>query len=270
MDKIKLMGVLNITPDSFSDGGKFLGFSNAVDHALRMEKEGADLIDIGGESTRPGSEPVSEEEELRRVIEVIRTLKGQLRIPISIDTMKPAVAQAALEAGASFLNDVTGFRNPAMIEIAATYKVDICCAHMLGEPKTMQNNPYYEGGIVNHLLRWADERITILLKSGVERQHIILDPGIGLGKTVADNLEILHNLRRLRNMGFPLLIGASRKSFLTKILNKPPLELGAATIAVHTTAILGGADYIRAHDVAEHSDAIKVLSSIMEANIITK
>jgi len=270
MVKVKLMGILNVTPNSFSDGGNFFEFSDAIDHAMKMEAEGADMIDVGGESTRPGAEPVPEELELERVIQVIRALKECLKVPLSIDTMKPAVAIAAIEGGASFINDVTGFRNPAMIEIAASHKVDVCCMHMLGEPRTMQNNPHYEEGIITHLLRWIDERTNKLLEGGIDEKHIIFDPGIGFGKTIADNLEILHNLPRLRSMGFPLLIGASRKSFLTRILNKPPLELGPATIAVHTAAILGGADYIRAHDVADHCDMVKVISSLMEANVMDR
>lgn len=268
MATVKLMGILNVTSDSFFDGGKYLGFSQAVDHGLRMEREGADLIDVGGESTRPGAEPVPEQEELERVIEVVRELKRSVQIPISIDTMKPAVAFAAIEAGASFLNDVTGFRNPAMIEVAATYGVDVCCMHMLGEPRTMQNQPFYEEGVVVHLMRWIEQQVKKMVAGGIDEKRIIIDPGIGFGKTVAHNLEILHNLPRLRSMGFPLLIGASRKSFLTRILNKPASELCAATLAMHTAAILGGAEYIRAHDVLEHSDAIKALGALMEANVI--
>lgn len=265
MARAKLMGILNVTPDSFFDGGQFLEVSDAVSQALRMEKEGADLIDVGGESTRPGAQPVSEQIELERVVQVIRALKEQLSIPISIDTMKPAVALAAVEAGASFINDVGGFRDPAMIEVAAACDVDICCMHMLGEPRTMQTNPYYEGGVINHLLRWADERIAVLTAGGIDEKRIVLDPGIGFGKTVADNLEILHNLHKLRSLGFPLLVGASRKSFLGRILDKSTRDLKAATVAVHSAAVLAGADYIRAHDVAEHSDAIRVLSAVMEA-----
>lgn len=262
MFNVKLMGILNVTPNSFSDGGKFLGLSAAVAHALQMEKDGAHLIDVGGESTRPGVEPVSENEELDRVVAVISALKEQLSVPMSIDTMKPKVAEAAIAAGATFINDVSGFRDPAMIEVAARHRVDICCMHMLGEPRTMQNNPYYENGVMDHLLRWAEERVRTLVAGGIAEEHIILDPGIGFGKTVADNLEILHNLPRLRSVGFPLLIGASRKSFLTRILHKPPLELGAATLAAHIAAMMGGAEYIRVHDVAEHSDVIKVLHCI--------
>ncbi|MEM1282285.1 MAG: dihydropteroate synthase [Chlamydiota bacterium] len=260
--KAKLMGVLNVTPDSFSDGGQFQTVEDAVSRGLKMVEEGVDILDVGGESTRPGSSAVSLQQELDRVTPVIKALKLRSSIQISIDTMKPDVAAAAIEAGATLINDVAGFRNEKMVETAVQYDVDICCVHMLGIPKSMQNQPEYKEGVIEHLLRWMEERVEYLTKAGVKDQRIILDPGIGFGKTVAHNLEILHNLNKLKSIGFPLLVGASRKSFITKILGKPPLELGAATIAAHTAALLGGADYIRAHDVAEHRDVLDIVSCL--------
>lgn len=267
--KAKLMGVLNVTPDSFSDGGKFLAVDDAIARGLKMVEEGVDIIDIGGESTRPGSDSVPVQEELERVVPVIEALRSQTNVPISIDTMKPDVAAAAVEAGACLINDVSGFRDEKMIEVAAQYDVDICCMHMKGMPKTMQDEPVYEEGIITHLQRWMEERITLLTKSGIKSHRLILDPGIGFGKTVAHNLEIIHNLNKLKSIGYPLLVGASRKSFMTKILGKSSSELGPATLAVHTVALMGGADYIRAHDVAEHRDVLDMVCCLQaQANVL--
>jgi dihydropteroate synthase len=255
----KLMGVLNVTPDSFSDGGEYHSLENAISQGVKIAQEGADIIDVGGESSRPGAASVPIHEEIERVIPVIAALKERTNISISIDTMKPDVAAAAVEAGASMINDVSGFRDDKMIEVAAHYNVQVCCMHMLGMPKTMQENPYYDGGIINALLRWMEECVERLIKGGVNEKNIILDPGIGFGKTVAHNLEIIHNLHELKSIGYPLLIGASKKSFMTKILGKPSRELGAATLTMHTAALLGGADYIRAHDITEHRDALDMV-----------
>lgn len=260
---VKLMGILNVTPDSFSDGGKYIEMERALSHAIQMEKEGADLIDIGGESTRPFSEPVDVACELERVIAVITELKTKVKIPLSIDTMKPRVALKAVEAGATLINDVSGFRDPEMVEVAANSDVAICCMHMHGTPKTMQQEPYYEKGIIHHLLSWMEERVNTLLKAGIKEEKIIFDPGLGFGKTVAHNLEIVHNLPKLRNMGFPLLIGSSRKSFLGRVTGKTPEDLLSATLAINAAAILAGVDYIRVHDVSAHRDAIKVLTQLV-------
>lgn len=260
--KIKLMGILNATPDSFYDGGRFCCFEEALKRGKQLAAEGADIIDIGGESTRPYSDPVSEEEELCRVIPVIEELVRSVSIPLSIDTCKYSVAAAAVAAGAAMINDVSGFRDPRMIEVAASLNVPVCCMHMLGSPKTMQVNPRYDEGIVNHLLRWGEAQAAAMIAGGIKEKHIILDPGIGFGKTVAHNLEILQNLPKLRQLGFPLLIGASRKSFLTRILGKPPEELGAATLVAHLIAMQGEADYIRVHDVVPHADAIKIIQAM--------
>ncbi len=263
-NKTKIMGILNVTPDSFTDGGEYFNPEHAIDHALLMQDQGADIIDVGGESTRPDAVAVSVEEELARVLPVIKELKTKLKIPLSIDTMKPQVAKACIEAGVTLLNDITGFRDPEMIDVAAEFDVSICCMHMQGTPRDMQKNPHYDQGVIDHLMVWMDESVERLLQGGVDEKKIILDPGIGFGKTVDDNLQIIHNLPKLRSKGYPLLVGASRKSFMTRILDKPPLELGAATIAAHTLAVIGGADYIRVHDVMGHNDALTIISRVRE------
>lgn len=261
---LKLLAVLNVTPDSFSDGGEYFSKEKAIERALEMVEEGADIIDIGGESSRPFSDPISQEEELSRVIPVIEELSALTAIPLSIDTTKPAVAKSALAAGATYINDISGFRDEEMIEVALEFKAPIFCMHMLGRPKAMQENPHYEEGVMNHLLRWVEERAETLRERGIEREKIVFDPGIGFGKTVAHNLEILHNLDRLRAIGYPILVGASKKSFMTKILGKPPKELLPATIAVHTAALLAGADYIRAHDIGAHFDMIELIRRLKD------
>lgn len=255
------MAIVNVTPDSFYASSRAASVEQAVAMALRMVDEGADLLDIGGESSRPGAKSVGEEEELERVMPLIKAIRERVSVPISIDTVKPAVGRAAARAGASLLNDITGFSNPSMVEVAREYDMDMCVMHMQGTPETMQSNPFYEEGVVPALLKWFERRVENLLKQGVNERRIILDPGIGFGKTVADNLEILHNLPRLKALGFPLLFGASRKSFLGRILSKPANELLSATLGVNAVAIEGGADIIRVHDVREHRDLIDVLSA---------
>lgn len=259
MSKTKLMGILNITPDSFYDGNQYMDLDVALNRAVEIYRQGADILDVGGESTRPGSNPVDEEEEKRRVVPIIREIKRSIPIPISIDTKKPSVALAAIEAGASLLNDVNGFRDSAMREIAVHHDIAICVMHMLETPKTMQNAPFYPEGILNHLKRFFDDRVNMLLKAGVKENKIILDPGIGFGKTVADNLEIVQNVQELKDLGYPLLVGVSRKSFMSKLLNKSSSELLAATLAINTLLVASGVDVIRVHDVQEHCDVIRLL-----------
>lgn len=257
--KTKLMGILNVTPDSFSDQGRWFDGEAAFKRGIEIYQQGADILDIGGESTRPGAHPVSEEDELKRVIPVIKRLKIEIPIPISIDTMKPKVAEAALAEGASFINDVSGFRDPAMRKLAAKSQAKLILMHMHENPKTMQQNPSYPKGVISFLLDWFPLQIELLLELGVQKENIILDPGIGFGKTVADNIEIVQNLPELKNLGFPLLIGLSRKSFLGKILNKPCTDLLAATLTGNMLAIQGGADIIRVHDIPEHRDLIDLI-----------
>ncbi len=266
MIKTKIMGILNVTPDSCYDGGRYFSIDNAVSHALKLHEDGADILDIGGESTRPGAEQVSEEEELRRVIPVIQAIRSQLAVPLSIDTMKAGVAEQAVAAGACLINDVNGFRDPAMRQVAANLGVQVCIMHMLGTPKTMQADPQYPDGVMSHIYDFFDEQIDLLLDAGVEEQNIILDPGIGFGKTVAHNIEILQNLPELREMGFPVLLGTSRKDFMRKITGKDRNELLPTTIAVNSLMMMDDVDILRVHDVAEHRMAKQVLGHFKCSN----
>lgn len=264
MPKTKIMGILNITPDSFYDKSRLSNVKEATAAAIRMKEEGADILDIGGESSRPGAAVVSEEEELARVIPIILAIKEKIDIPISIDTRKSNVAKAAIKAGATLINDITGFENPEMIELALKNNLDICVMHMQGTPQTMQLNPHYEGGVIPHLMHWFEEKIDALTRAGISSQKIILDPGIGFGKSIADNLEIIHNLPKLKRLGFSLLLGVSRKSFLGKILNKPTKELLSATLAINALAITSHVDIIRVHDVKEHRDVVDTIAKYLD------
>lgn len=259
--KTKLVGILNVTPDSFYEKSQGLQEEAALELALGLQEEGADWIDVGGESTRPGALPVSEEEEIKRLYPILKELKSHIKIPFSIDTMKPKVAEMAIEMGASMINDVTGLENPKMREIASKAGLLVCVMHMQANPKIMQMNPTYEKGVTKALIHWFEERIELLLSSGVKQEQIILDPGIGFGKTVADNLEIIQNLPELKKLGFPLYIGLSRKSFMGKILNKMTEDLLVATLTMDAAAILFGADYIRVHDVKPHREQIDLLDA---------
>ncbi len=263
MHKTSLMAILNITTDSFYDKSRAPLLENAIACALQLQADGADSIDIGGESSRPGAAIISASEEIARVVPLLENLKSRLTIPLSIDTAKPAVARAALKAGASLLNDISGFDHPEMVAIAREYDVNICVMHMQGTPQTMQQNPHYPSGITSHLLSWFEKKIEMLTRSGIDAKRIILDPGIGFGKTVADNLKIIHNLPAFKGLGFPILLGVSRKSFMGKILNKPPAELLAATIAMNTMAIAAQVDIIRVHDVKAHRDVIDVMQAFL-------
>jgi dihydropteroate synthase len=201
MAHTQLMGILNVTPDSCFDQGRWFDHAAAIQRGIQIFQEGADWLDIGGESTRPGATPVLEEEELKRVIPVIKSLKQEISVPISIDTMKARVAEAAIEAGASLINDVSGFRDPAMRQVAANVQLPICVMHMHENPMTMQKNPHYPQGITSFLIDWFSQQIDLLLASGIQEQNIILDPGIGFGKTIADNVEIVQNLYRIKALG---------------------------------------------------------------------
>lgn len=258
------MGILNVTPDSCYDQGQWFDQSVAIQRGIQMSQQGANWIDIGGESTRPGAAPVPEAEELRRVIPVIRALKKEIATPLSIDTVKASVAEAALESGVTLINDVSGFRDPAMRQVAAASQAPICVMHMLETPATMQINPHYPEGIIPFLLDWFKKRIDLLLSAGVQEQNIILDPGIGFGKTVADNVEIVHNLHKIKALGFPVLIGLSRKSFLGRIIDKTYPDLLPVTLAVNTLAVRAQVNIIRVHDVAEHRDLINLLTHMFK------
>lgn len=253
----EIVGILNVTPDSFFLTSRQSSYDEAVARGVCLAEEGADWIDIGGESTRPGAMKVSAEEEIKRVIPVIEELKKHTSLPISIDTMKVEVAKLALESGASMINDISGFRCPRMRELAASKDVKLCAMHMLGLPDNMQNNPKYKNGIIDELLFWFEETVNQLIASGVKKEQIILDPGIGFGKTIADNFEILQNLPKLKAVGFPLLLGISRKSFM----GKNPSELLPATLVLNAFA-MPSVDYIRVHDVKEHRQALNVLQMV--------
>ena len=261
-----IMGIVNVTPDSFSDGGKFLDPSAAVDHALKLVAQGADILDIGGESTRPGAEPVSEEQELRRVIPVIEKLSPHIKIPISVDTSKPAVARAALEAGASIINDVgvagrgTDY---TMWQLIAEYQAGYIVMHAQGSPPTMQDNPVY-GDVVREVGGFFSEVLGALKNEvGVPMEQLVLDPGIGFGKTLEHNLQLLGSLRSFTKWRRPLLVGVSRKSFIQKLLEVPLKERLPASLACTTLALVTGAQIIRTHDVPETIQAVRMTEAVL-------
>ncbi|HTX21945.1 MAG TPA: dihydropteroate synthase [Candidatus Aquilonibacter sp.] len=259
-----VMGVVNVTPDSFSDGGRFLNANAAVEHALRLAGQGADILDIGGESTRPGAEPVEEKEELRRVIPVIENLAAKIKIPLSIDTVKPAVARAALQAGVSIVNDVgTGREGASMWKVVSQFRAGYICTHAQGEPRTMQQNPAY-ADVVREVGEFFLERLTFMLnEAGIAAEQIALDPGIGFGKTLEHNLELLANLRSFAKLRRPLLVGVSRKSFIEKLLGAKVNERLPASLACATLAVADGAQIIRAHDVAETVQAARMAEALL-------
>lgn len=258
-----IMGVLNVTPDSFSDGGLYLDTDKAVERAIDIEREGADIIDIGGESTRPGALPISTEDELSRVIPVIERLKGRLRIPISIDTYKALVAREAIRAGASIINDISGLRfDQEMANVAAEYDVPLIIMHIKGSPRDMQINPVYQD-VMREIFDFLQEGISMALKAGLDADKIIIDPGIGFGKTFEHNLEIINRLDEFQSLGMPILFGPSRKSFIGKILDLPAGDRLEGTAAAVAIGIMKGANIVRVHDVlpivrvAKVADAIK-------------
>jgi dihydropteroate synthase len=259
-----VMGVVNITPDSFSDGGKFLDADAAVAHALELVEQGAEILDLGGESTRPGATPVSEEEELRRVIPVIEKLAAKNKIPLSIDTMKPAVARAALQAGASIVNDVAANRHePAMWQIVAEFHAGYVCMHAQGTPQTMQQNPVY-ADVVREVGDFFRERLEKLQSHGLAPEQVVFDPGIGFGKTLEHNLSLLAGLRSFTKFQRPLLLGVSRKSFLGKISGAEANERLPASLACTMLALAdGGAQLIRTHDVAETGRAVRMAEAVL-------
>jgi dihydropteroate synthase len=261
----KLMGILNITPDSFFEESRFFNHEDAINRGIEIYQQGADILDVGGESSRPGAKAVSEAEELERVIPVIKALHAKIPIPISIDTAKAKVAAAAVASGATLINDISGFSDPEMQEVAVATGVDICLMHMQGIPQNMQENPKYSNGVVPYLRNWFECQIDILLKRGVSEKKIILDPGIGFGKTVAHNLEILREIAQFKALGFRVLVGISRKSFMSKILEKKTAELLPATLALNALLISQEVDIIRVHDVKEHRDVIEVLKRYRSA-----
>lgn len=269
-ERTLVMGVLNVTPDSFSDGGKFFDVDAAVQRALRMERDGADILDIGGESTRPGSEGVTAEEELRRVLPVLERLRGKLRIPISIDTQKAAVVEAAAKAGAEIINDVSALRtDEELAGVAKQYKLPLILMHMRGQPRTMQKGPFARD-VMRDVKRGLREAVGRAIKAGIAKSQIILDPGIGFGKSYAQNCELLRRLPELAELGYPLLVGTSRKAFIGAILGSeknplPPEERLWGTAATVAAGIFGGAHIVRVHDVAEMAQVARMTDAIVHA-----
>lgn len=256
------MGVLNVTPDSFSDGGQFYEMDAAIRRGLEMVEQGADLLDIGGESTRPRSDPVSHEEEWRRVGRVIATLARQVDVPLSIDTMKPEVAEKAVAAGASIVNDVSGMRDPAMVRFVASAQVGVVAMHMLGNPKTMQEHPEYQD-VVGEVTAFLADRIAALQVAGVPPEAIAIDPGVGFGKSLDHNLDLLRNLDRLAALGHPVVVGVSRKSFIGRIGAGEPGERLPGSLAAAALAVSHGANVVRAHDVLETVRAMRVADALV-------
>jgi dihydropteroate synthase len=257
-----VMGIVNVTPDSFSDGGRYFDAARAVAHGERMAHEGADLIDVGGESTRPGALPVSAEEEIARVIPVIRGLRRKISLPISIDTMKSKVARAALDEGADVINDISalGF-DAAMASLAAAEKVPVALMHMQGTPRTMQQSPSY-GDVVEEVRTYLHSRMQFAVESGVETERIVIDPGIGFGKNLEHNLALLRGLAALTALGRPVLVGTSRKTFLGKLLDAAPEERLEGSLAAAVAAVLAGANIVRVHDVKEAVRAVRIADAL--------
>jgi dihydropteroate synthase len=257
------MGILNVTPDSFSDGGHYLNAVAAAERALAMQDEGADLIDIGGESSRPGSDPIDEEEELTRLMPVIDALSGRLKVPLSVDTTKAAVARRALEGGASVVNDISALRfDPAMGRLVAETGAGIVLMHMQGIPKTMQNDPVYHD-VTAEVRQFFVDRMQVAKASGILPEQILLDPGIGFGKNLGHNLTLLANLKALTDLGRPLVVGASRKGFIGQLVSGQDAHRRMGTAAAVAMAVSQGARVIRVHDVAAMCEVVRVVEAIV-------
>lgn len=262
LDRPRVMGIVNVTPDSFSDGGVHDGADAAFAHALKLMEEGADILDIGGESTRPGSADVPEEEELRRVLPVVERLARETRVPISVDTSKPGVMQAAVDAGAGMINDVYALRREGALEAAARAGVPVVLMHMLGEPRSMQESPRYDD-VAAEVQRFLAERIFAAEMAGVAKRNIVVDPGFGFGKTTAHNVELLGRLEGLAELGVPVLAGLSRKRSIGELTGRAgPLERVHGSVAAHLIAVQRGARIVRVHDVAATVDALKVWQAV--------
>lgn len=261
--KLRIMGILNITPDSFSDGGKYLDPDLAVERGLSMAAAGADILDLGGESSRPGSLSVSAKEEINRILPVLKKLSKQVRIPLSIDTYKATVAKAGMDHGASIINDISALRaDPQMAKFVARYKNSVILMHMLGEPRTMQVNPKYQD-VLSEIYTFLQNRIEFAQERGIKKDKIIIDPGIGFGKTVEHNLEILRKLSEFKSLGQPILVGASRKSFIGKIIQIEETDKRlSGSLAIAAWSYLNGASILRVHDVKETCQLIKTLAAV--------
>jgi dihydropteroate synthase len=256
------MGILNVTPDSFSDGGRYLDKDRAVGRALRMAEEGADIIDIGGESSRPGSEPVSEEEETHRVVSVIEAIRKRIDTPLSVDTYKAEVARRAVEAGAAMINDISALSfDPGMAELAARLSVPVVLMHIKGTPRDMQKDPRYTD-LIGEIKGFLDRAIQHATEAGIDPEQIIIDPGIGFGKTAEDNLTLIGHIRDFFDLGRPVLVGASRKSFIGSLTERSVDDRLWGSIGAAAAAALLGAHVVRVHDVAETRDALAVVDAI--------
>jgi dihydropteroate synthase len=257
------MGILNVTPDSFSDGGQFTSSQQAADYAIKMINEGADIIDIGGESSRPGAKPVPLDEELKRIKPVIKSIREQTDCLISIDTYKASVAEAAIDLGADIINDITSLSyDQSMANLVSTRKAPIILMHMQGSPQNMQLNPSYNN-LINDLIIFFKTKIEIANKAGILDNMIIIDPGIGFGKSVEDNFEIIRELKQIKAMGYPILLGPSRKSFIGEALNLPVKDRLEGTMASITVGIINGANIVRVHDVIETKRTVLILEKLL-------
>lgn len=263
LHRTRVMGILNVTPDSFSDGGCFTGRDRALSHALDMVRDGADLIDVGGESTRPGSESVSVQEELDRVIPVIEGIVAETAVPVSIDTSKPEIMKAAAAAGAGMVNDVFALRQPNALETAASLGLPVCLMHMRGKPRDMQSEPVYED-VVAEVLDFLVERAGACEAAGVPSGQVVIDPGFGFGKNLDHNRALFRALPRLAGCGYPLLVGVSRKSMFGKITGRPVDQRISASVTAAVLAARAGAALLRVHDVAETVDALAVFHALTE------
>jgi len=266
-EKVAVMGILNLTPDSFYDGGKYKGEKEILNRVEQMVEEGADIIDIGGESTRPGALPVTEKEEIKRVIPYIRKITHLFDIPVSIDTYKSKVAISALEEGAQMVNDISGLRfDPEMVKVVSSYNVPIVIMHIKGTPRNMQNNPRYES-LMDEIISYLDDGIQRAVKAGIDPEKVIVDPGIGFGKTVEHNLFILKRLSELKVLGKPILIGVSRKSFIGKVLGLPVEKRLTGSLAASCVAVMEGARIIRTHDVKETREVVDLTDAILKSKV---
>lgn len=256
-----VMGILNITPDSFSDGGVFLSPENAIAQALRMAEEGADIIDIGGESTRPGARPVSAQEEMDRVLPVVEALHARIPPPISIDTSKPEVMRAAVAAGAGFINDVQALRTDGALAAATELNVPVCLMHMQGEPRTMQDDPRYTD-VVGEVRDFLKQRLEACVNAGIPASRLVVDPGFGFGKTLEHNIELLRGLKKLQGLGAAILVGLSRKSMIGKALGLPVEQRLHASVALAVMAVQQGARIVRVHDVGPTVEALRMWQTV--------
>jgi dihydropteroate synthase len=261
------MGILNVTPDSFSDGGRFFHRERAIEQGLAMAEDGADIIDVGGESTRPYSGRITKEAELDRVIPVIEGLRKALRIPLSVDTLKAEVAREALRAGASMVNDISALRfDPGMTAVVAEAKVPVILMHMKGTPDSMQDKPVY-GNLIQEIIDFLEAAVDRAMQGGIRREMIIVDPGIGFGKTFDHNLEIIRELSRFHCLGRPVLLGSSRKAFIGHILDRPAHERDTGTMASVAAAVMNGAHMVRVHDVERAVETVRVIDAIKRGKV---